>query len=548
MLSLPAEELVFAELQAPVHWVRGPRALTHLVDALAKVPNFAIDTETGGVAQLKEPLNARLSLIQLYIPKRDRWGNVSPTRGRLVVIDVLRLEQLAAQRGSDEPILEPLRRVLADPAIKKVIHHEAFEREQFARRNLNLVGVIDTERLSRKLRSDLLSHSLGAVDFELRQVALDKGLQDSQWLKRPLDPEQQRYAALDPQETYHVWRALEQLEQAIALDCEASLDGYCRELAKTRALRNELLQQGNLDILCPRLERAIELTRATIKQAAERVYANLDQKVELLNIPSNYGSVVIAPHYTSKIDLDKLTRLHPQVAQEVIKSRCTQDELTKALRASGHDAKQTKGIIDNLYALKSEPISAKVEPITPSVDWGDQEILQAFGIAIEQAPQQLMQKLVLLSAQILALKRQAGIANQLAVIERRAELLEKLIEEEVAQRAQDDPEFLVFESEQIKVDVKRSTKRQLDIEQLSSEYPQIAATLLRPAASIKDLRSAFSDRGMSESEVDVLVDELSFKVSASGKPSVSIYPHYGVIYHFSRPKPQSGQQNEAAAA
>ena len=536
MASLQPEQLNFAELQAPTQWVRGPRGMARLADDLAKVPHFAIDTETGGVAQLKEPLNARLSLIQLFIPRRDRWGNISNTEGRLVVIDVLRLEQLAAQRGTDHAILEPLREVLANPTIKKVIHHEAFERDQFARRKLSIEGVIDTESLARKVRTDLVSYSLGAVDFELRQVALDKGLQDSDWLKRPISEEQKRYAALDPQETFHVWQALRQIEQAVSIDCEASLQSYCSELSSTRQAHAQLLETNNLNILCPRIERAIELTREMIKIAALRIYNERSNRTESLTIPSSYGSVVIGPHQSHKIDLDKLALLHPQVAQEVIKSTCTQDELSKALRAAGNDAKQTKQIINSLYCVKKTAIKAQVEQTEVGSDMGDQALLETFGISSDQAPQQLIQKLVLLSGQILALKRQAGIANQLAVFERRAELLAQLIETEVEALAIKNSELTRLECEQIEITIKRATKRELDAPRFSAEYPEISEAVLRPSANQKELRAAFATRGLDESEIEALVSECLYLSPGTGQAGVAIYPHYSIIYQFSRPQ------------
>ena len=548
MLSAQPEALSFANLEAPVKWVRGPKGLADLASDLAKVPHFAIDTETGGVAKLKEPLNARLSLIQLYIPRRDRWGNVSTTHGRLVVIDVLRLEQLAIQRGTDHAILEPLRNVLADPAIKKVIHHEAFERDQFARRNLSIEGVIDTERMSRTLRSDLLSFSLGAVNFEVRQVALDKGLQDSEWLKRPLDTEQMRYAALDPQETYHVWRALQQLDAAIALDCEATLESYCSELSKTRAAHAELLVNAQLDKVLARLVRAVELSREAIKQAALLEYNDKLEPSTRHTISSRYGSIVIGPHHSSKIDLEKLSALHPQVAQEVIRLSCTQDELSKAFRANGYDTKETKLLIDSLYVQKESAISAKIQPDEVLVDLPDGEIAAIFGISSKQSARDLMQKFVLLSAQLLALKRQAGIANDLAILERRTELLEGLIEGEAVNRAHEDLKLAAIENDYVQIKIKRSTHRQLDTPKLQLEYPQIAAAVLRSTASQKDLKTSFSQRGLAESEVDALVEEVTYLSHGSDQASVSIYPHYAIIYNFSRPASQQSDQSAAAAA
>jgi len=64
---------------------------------------------------------------------------------------------------------------------------------------LVLRGVFDTMEESKRLRGAevLGGHSLAAVCERELGLAIDKAQQTSDWSRRPLEPEQIRYAALD---------------------------------------------------------------------------------------------------------------------------------------------------------------------------------------------------------------------------------------------------------------------------------------------------------------------------------------------------------------
>lgn len=95
--------------------------------------------------------------------------------------------------------LKPIIDVLSGERPIKVIHNARFERRVLAALGIALDGVFDTLEASRRARgADALGgHSLAMVCERELGLALDKAPQTSNWSRRPLDPDQLRYAALD---------------------------------------------------------------------------------------------------------------------------------------------------------------------------------------------------------------------------------------------------------------------------------------------------------------------------------------------------------------
>jgi ATP-dependent Lhr-like helicase len=153
----------------PITWIDTPAGLARLCEALATESVVALDVETA--------LDfSTLCLVQ--------FG----TRTRTWVVDALRV-----------PDLSPLRPILANPTVIKVIHNARFERRVFAKEGLDIVSVFDTLDAARQrhTRDMLGGHSLGAVVARELGLHLDKRQQLSNWAQRPLAPEQIAYAAAD---------------------------------------------------------------------------------------------------------------------------------------------------------------------------------------------------------------------------------------------------------------------------------------------------------------------------------------------------------------
>lgn len=154
----------------PVSWVESPEATAELCSRLANEPLIGLDVET----TLDEPRT--LCTIQLSTAEHN-W-----------IIDALAVKDMT-----------PVKALMENSAVTKVIHNALFEEQIFSRHGIRIAHVYDTLPVSRKKhkkQSDL-GHKLGDVCERELGIYLDKSLQTSDWTRRPLSPEQIAYAAVD---------------------------------------------------------------------------------------------------------------------------------------------------------------------------------------------------------------------------------------------------------------------------------------------------------------------------------------------------------------
>jgi len=155
--------------QSPTSLVSDARTLQQCCAALQASGPIGLDVETTLVAR-------RLCLVQFATPTRN------------YLVDPL---------GIDD--LRPLNEVLEDGRLEKVVHNAAFERSVFRARGVELRAVYDTLVASRHRHGHRVpgGHGLAAVCERELGVTLDKTAQCSDWERRPLTRDQQRYAAAD---------------------------------------------------------------------------------------------------------------------------------------------------------------------------------------------------------------------------------------------------------------------------------------------------------------------------------------------------------------
>ena len=167
-LSLTAVTGVLAP-RNQIHWIDTPVALRSLCHELQDHEVLALDVETA--------LDFG-TLCLLQVATTDHTYLIDP----LAVAD---LSPLASVFGAEQPV--------------KVIHNARFEQRVLAAGGLALYGVFDTLVESKRIRGAeaLGGHSLARVCERELGAFLDKSQQTSNWSRRPLDPEQLRYAALD---------------------------------------------------------------------------------------------------------------------------------------------------------------------------------------------------------------------------------------------------------------------------------------------------------------------------------------------------------------
>ena len=169
-LELPlASHTDVLEPQNPVLWIDTAEALELVTAELAQEEVLGLDVET--------TLDfATLCLIQVA------------TGMNTYLIDPLAIGDLS-----------PLDPILRGDRPVKVIHNARFERRVLAAMGLALGGVFDTLDASKRAHGPdaFGGHSLVTVCERELGAVIDKTQQTSIWSRRPLDPEQLRYAALD---------------------------------------------------------------------------------------------------------------------------------------------------------------------------------------------------------------------------------------------------------------------------------------------------------------------------------------------------------------
>lgn len=154
----------------PIAWVDDPAEMARVCDALHGEPMLALDVET----TLDEP--RVLCTVQLGIANQS-W-----------IIDALAMKDLS-----------PLKALMENDAVEKVIHNAFFEEQMLGKHGIRIHNVFDTLHHSRSKhkKSPGLSHKLGDVCERELGIYLDKSNQTSDWTLRPLAADQILYAAID---------------------------------------------------------------------------------------------------------------------------------------------------------------------------------------------------------------------------------------------------------------------------------------------------------------------------------------------------------------
>jgi ribonuclease D len=189
-----------------------------LPDGLSFGSSVAIDTETMGL----DPRRDRLCLVQL-----------SAGDGTAHCVQIVP-ERLGG-RGVDCP---NLKRLLADPAVLKILHFARFDVAAL----YNALGVVVAPVVCTKIASKLVRtytdrHGLKDLCRDLLGVDLSKQQQTSDWGAAELTPEQLAYAASDVLHLHRLWDRLKAL-----LEREGRLD-------IAMACYHFLPMRGRLDLL-----------------------------------------------------------------------------------------------------------------------------------------------------------------------------------------------------------------------------------------------------------------------------------------------------------
>lgn len=190
--------------------VATPGELLGLVEELRGAPWLALDTEF----IREKTYYPQLCLIQVATPEV------------VACVDPLAVADLG-----------PLLDVIYDPATTKVMHAARQDLEIL----LQLRGALPVPLFDTQVAATVLGYGeqvgYGALVRQVLGVDLDKSHSRTDWARRPLDPEQLRYAADDVRYLGKVYQVL--LEQLAAKDRLAWLAEDFAELADPRTYRTE---------------------------------------------------------------------------------------------------------------------------------------------------------------------------------------------------------------------------------------------------------------------------------------------------------------------
>jgi ribonuclease D len=169
------------EMAPPFTWVAAAPAFDAMLESLSKANRFAIDIEADSLYHYFE----KVCLIQMS------------TDSATFVLDPLALSSL--QR------LSPL---MSDPAFEKVFHAASYDvfclRRDFG---FTFANIFDTHEAAQLLGYEQLG--LSFLLERLLEITHSKRRQRDDWSRRPLEPEQLTYAAMD---THHLLRVRDILE------------------------------------------------------------------------------------------------------------------------------------------------------------------------------------------------------------------------------------------------------------------------------------------------------------------------------------------------
>ena len=201
-----------------------PNATLHLhrhdlPDDLGFESAVAVDTETMGL----RPHRDRLCLVQLC-------GAPAPAGERQVHL----VQIIPASLGGYGADCPNLKRLLADPALIKLMHFARFDVGILQHALGITVAPVRCTKIAAKLvRTFTDRHGLRELCRELLGVELNKQQQSSDWGAADLTPEQLSYAASDVLHLHALWARLEGLlvredRLALALDAFAFLPTRAR--------------------------------------------------------------------------------------------------------------------------------------------------------------------------------------------------------------------------------------------------------------------------------------------------------------------------------
>ncbi|MCB0338639.1 MAG: ribonuclease D [Bdellovibrionales bacterium] len=284
-----------------IEWVDSDSSFKTICRDLSKETLLSIDTETSGWQTGAE----KLCLIQVGIPSREFT----------VIIDPLAISDLS-----------PLKPVIGAKLPQLIAHNASFEQRQFSRHGIKSLGFIDTLVLARELRPDLPSHSLQACCRFILDIDISKTEQTSDWSKRPLSDSQIRYASLDAELAFYLYRELVKMQSELVVDENMHIPELMQELSSLVQDRLKLTKSiaTQLAIFNAREKRIRDVIREKLVEG-ESAYVG------------NYGKCSLTKVKRTEIVPELVRQRYPTIASQVIQEQVLRKDLLMAVRQNKLD-------------------------------------------------------------------------------------------------------------------------------------------------------------------------------------------------------------------
>lgn len=302
--------MAFAAPEWEIVWIDQDEVLREWIPKLKSEEFVSVDTETVGW----QTGNEKLCLVQIGVPSSST----------VLLIDALSIKNLA--------LLTP---ILSEPSPLVICHNASFEERQFDRHKISMRGVVDTLSMSRRLRPDLLHHSLLYCTRHILGLEISKEQQVSDWSVRPLGKEQVAYAALDAEITIKLYRILAEMDSKLEINPNLKVPDLMRLLTGTAFDRMAL---------CEPIAPELALLNARYEMLRERIRTQL-----LSGEPSyegEYGKASITKVKKTEVNPQKLKSEFPDIAPMVVVESVDKKRLAAVMKEYGVDQRAIDAITD----------------------------------------------------------------------------------------------------------------------------------------------------------------------------------------------------------
>lgn len=459
-VSPVSDALPYARPTAEIRLIDNEKALRQAAKLIAKEKEIGFDTET---AYFDEHSRGKLALVQIYLPKQNVTLLVDP----IVSSD-------DATRTVVHRDLSALKAVLEDPKRRKIAHSSGFDKKVMEQVGIEIDEIFDTQKLLKQVHPELPRTGLKPACRYVLGLDVEKEQQTSPWQKRPLDSDQFRYAALDPEIAYKLYSELDKTAQRAKYIAKLDIKKSMQTLdTKLRAI------DDYIDREVPEL-RVLEAMKSALSAAlADRhpggtapyqgpdgaIFPGSPQgNISIEKLTAALDRMAIAPDLRAELDraIEEAGRKQPS------KKKLYETIIARGHEALGFDSKKAVDTYLGTFMSRGEKGDAALEPAYALKN------AELPAIDLSRDDESLMEELSKISKQILTIFK--AHSDELVVLRYETKALSAHIMDDLLESLPDG-----YTSEYGTVRIK-DRQPALDMERVKAELPK----RLAPALEAKD--------------------------------------------------------------